>query len=79
MRKILQHGDILNSQVGDHFFGTLTAYVAGADADHYRFTSALPVQVLKWLAPVIESLLAPPASPEKEGSETIILAAQNTP
>ena len=39
--------------VGDRHFGTLTAFVAGAKADEYSFTSALPVQILKVLAPQI--------------------------
>jgi len=37
--------------LGDRFFGTITAYVAGNEADNYSFTSSLPVQVLKTLAP----------------------------
>lgn len=41
--------------IGDRFFGALTAYVTGPAAARYRFTSALPVQVLKSL----ESTLAP--------------------
>ena len=44
--------------IGDHHFGVLTAYVSGAAAAHYTFTSALPVQVLKSLAPILEPMLA---------------------
>lgn len=33
--------------IGDDHFGTLTAYVPGSQSDKFRFTSALPVQVLK--------------------------------
>ncbi|AXE31356.1 glycosyl transferase family 51 [Chromobacterium phragmitis] len=39
--------------IGDHYFGTIVAYVAGPKAADYRFTSALPVQVLKVLAPTL--------------------------
>ena len=39
--------------VGDRHFGTITAYVKGEDAARYRFTSALPTQVLKRLAPIL--------------------------
>jgi hypothetical protein len=35
--------------MGDRFYGTITAYVKGPSAAHYRFTSALPVQILKSL------------------------------
>jgi membrane peptidoglycan carboxypeptidase len=44
--------------IGDRFFGTITAHVAGAHAREYAFTSALPVQVLKALAPALEPLLS---------------------
>jgi membrane peptidoglycan carboxypeptidase len=43
--------------IGDRFFGTITAYVPGAEAERYHFTSALAVQLLKDLAPVLEPLL----------------------
>jgi membrane peptidoglycan carboxypeptidase len=48
--------------IGDRYFGVLTAYVAGDKADRYIFTSALPVAVLKLLAPTIESALDDPAA-----------------
>jgi membrane peptidoglycan carboxypeptidase len=41
--------------VGDRFFGVLTAHVGGEQARNYSFTSALPVAVLKLLAPDIEA------------------------
>ena len=37
--------------IGDKYFGVMTAYVAGNNAGHYVFTSALPVTALKLLAP----------------------------
>lgn len=49
--------------LGDRFFGVVTAHVPGVNAQHYRFTSALPVQVLKALAPALQPMLAPPAAP----------------
>ncbi len=42
--------------LGDRFFGTITAYVGGPEADNYTFTSSLPVQVLKILAPKLMPL-----------------------
>jgi membrane peptidoglycan carboxypeptidase len=39
--------------LGDRFFGVVTAYVTGPEAGRYEFTSALPVQVLKSLAPIL--------------------------
>ncbi len=44
--------------VGDRFFGVITAFVDGDEAGRYRFTSALPVSVLKLLAPDINARLA---------------------
>lgn len=37
--------------VGDRHFGTLTAFVNGPAAAHYRFTSSLATQVMKVVAP----------------------------
>ncbi len=43
--------------IGDRFFGTMTAFVQGPEADHYRFTSALPAQLLKSIAPALQPLI----------------------
>ena len=39
--------------IGARYFGVITAYVQGREAENYRFTSGLPVMVLKLLAPTI--------------------------
>lgn len=39
--------------IGERYFGTLTAFVPGEDAAAFKFTSALPVQLLKYLSPVL--------------------------
>jgi membrane peptidoglycan carboxypeptidase len=46
--------------VGDRYFGVLTAFVPGSEASRYKFTSALPVSVLKLLAPAINARLSEP-------------------
>jgi membrane peptidoglycan carboxypeptidase len=43
--------------VGDRFFGVILACVPGSEAAAYKFTSALPVSVLKLLAPEIDQRL----------------------
>lgn len=43
--------------LGDRFFGTVTAFVPGAQAAGYEFTSALPVQILKELEPLLRPLV----------------------
>jgi len=43
--------------IGERFFGALTAYVPGQQAAGYSFTSSLPVQVLKTLAPKLMPLI----------------------
>ncbi|WP_093461321.1 transglycosylase domain-containing protein [Pseudomonas sp. NFR16] len=45
--------------IGDNHFGTLTAYVPGRAAESFKFTSALPVQVLKGMAPILNRYLEP--------------------
>ncbi|MDE1900698.1 MAG: transglycosylase domain-containing protein [Alphaproteobacteria bacterium] len=68
-------GRIINSRVvnrtgtfvfyiGDRFFGVVTAHVAGEDAAQYHYSSALAVQMLRQLAPIINPMInedAPPA------------------
>jgi membrane peptidoglycan carboxypeptidase len=48
--------------IGERHFGVITAYVPGAIADNYDFTSGLPVQILKIMAPQI----APYVNGERE-------------
>lgn len=45
--------------LGDRHFGTLTAFVPGREAADFHFTSSLPVQVLRGMAPIIEPYLRP--------------------
>jgi membrane peptidoglycan carboxypeptidase len=65
-----RRGQILSSRIlnrtatfvfylGPNHFGTLTAFVPGSDAWDFRFTSALPVQVLKGMAPILQPYLQP--------------------
>jgi len=44
--------------IGRHFYGVITAYVPGGAADAYRFSSALPVQILRNMAPLLQPLVA---------------------
>jgi len=43
--------------IGDRFFGTVTAFVGGSAAADYTFTSSLPAQMLKALAPIINTVV----------------------
>lgn len=45
--------------IGDHFFGMVSAYVPGAEAKNYSFTSSLALQTFKILGPSIEKIVAP--------------------
>ncbi|WP_339523808.1 transglycosylase domain-containing protein [Pseudomonas sp. EA_35y_Pfl2_R111] len=45
--------------LGSRHYGTLTAFVPGRAAESFRFTSALPVQVLKGMAPILQPYLEP--------------------
>ena len=46
--------------IGERFFGSMTAYVSGPKSGDYDFTSALPVQLLTALAPSLMPLIEPP-------------------
>jgi membrane peptidoglycan carboxypeptidase len=43
--------------LGDKFFGTLTVFVPGKDAEKFKFTSSLTVQLLKHLGSSLASVL----------------------
>ncbi|WP_332670559.1 transglycosylase domain-containing protein [Aromatoleum sp.] len=58
--------------LGPRHFGTLTAYVIGREAASFRFTSGLPVQILKSMTPILMPYLAappPPAPPATQASQ----------
>jgi membrane peptidoglycan carboxypeptidase len=52
--------------IGNRYYGVITASVLGEDAGAYRFTSALPVSVLKLLAPAINECLASHPLPDED-------------
>ncbi|HWH87073.1 MAG TPA: transglycosylase domain-containing protein [Pseudomonas sp.] len=70
--------------IGDHHFGTLTAFVPGRSAENFKFTSALPTQVLKGMAPILTPYLQPgsdsqcrtPAAPTVPGGDHVAYAAR---
>nr|WP_163503057.1 transglycosylase domain-containing protein [Halomonas socia] len=79
-------GQVLSSQarnrtatfvfyLGNDHFGTLTAFVPGSDADNFRFTSALPVQVLKGMQEILRPLLAGEGDGCLPGSSQELLVA----
>jgi membrane peptidoglycan carboxypeptidase len=43
--------------LGDNHFGTLIAFVSGQSANAFSFTSALPLQVLKGMAPILQTYI----------------------
>jgi len=47
-------------QIDNRFFGTITAYVPGADAANYQFTSGLPVRLLAAMIPLLSPLIESP-------------------
>ncbi len=49
--------------VGNRYYGVITACVGGAASANYRFTSALPVSILKLLAPAFNRRLAEQSLP----------------
>ncbi len=65
--------------IGERHFGTLTAYVPGPEAADYRFTSALPAQILKSMAPLVAQAITSPTrcGAEADAIEPDALAAVN--
>src|SRR5574337_581714 len=56
--------------IGEHLFGTLTAYVGEPYAAKYEFTSALALQILKSLAPTLTPVRRP--TPRRMGARTTL-------
>jgi membrane peptidoglycan carboxypeptidase len=54
--------------IGDRYFGVITAFVEGREAGSYHFTSALPVTLLKLLAPNLVVKMDKNAPPDKPAS-----------
>ena len=50
--------------LGDRFYGVITSAVLGPEAARYRFTSALPLAVMRILAPSFEHELKPRGAPD---------------
>ena len=46
--------------IENRFFGVVTAYVPGQNAEDYQFTSSLPVALLKLMAPDIQACWSQP-------------------
>jgi membrane peptidoglycan carboxypeptidase len=83
------HGRVLAQQVisrtatfafllGEHFYGVLTAYVEGPKAGNYRFTSALPTQVLKSLEPKLAPLVGRAYSKPATTPQSILAVSATT-
>ena len=51
--RALSHTATFVLYLGDHHYGTLTAFVTGSSAENFSFTSALPLQVLKGMVPIL--------------------------
>jgi membrane peptidoglycan carboxypeptidase len=55
--KFISRAAVFTFFLGDRFFGVITAYVEGANAGNYHFTSSLPVQILRSLEPTLAPLI----------------------
>ena len=55
--RVISRSATLAFLIGDRYFGVLMAYVQGPDAEHYKFTSAMPSQLLKALVPSVIPLV----------------------
>src|SRR5581483_231318 len=57
--------------LGERYFGVITAYVQGREAENYHFTSALPVTLLKLLAPTLLTKWDERGTPQKENTAAL--------
>jgi len=62
--------------LGENHFGTLTAFVPGREAAGFRFTSALPVQVLKGMAPILQLYLEPGRNTQCGSAKPVLMARE---
>jgi hypothetical protein len=69
--RVLDRSAVFAFMIGERHFGVVTAYVAGPSAAAYRFTSALPLEVLRALSPA----LAPLVGAAPRAHEDDVLAA----
>jgi membrane peptidoglycan carboxypeptidase len=71
--------------IDDRYYGVVTAYVQGREAENYKFTSALPVTILKLLSPAIldhsdlRAVAAPLAPPRENPSKVKVRDINFTP
>jgi membrane peptidoglycan carboxypeptidase len=63
--------------LGDRLYGTVTAFVPGAQAASYHFTSSLAVLLLRTLAPELQALIERPADATVAQPELVILTGDN--
>ncbi|WP_394754540.1 transglycosylase domain-containing protein [Crenothrix sp.] len=55
--KFISRAAVFTFFLGEHFYGVMTAYVEGPNAGQYHFTSSVPVQIVKFLKPVLMPLI----------------------
>ena len=55
--RVINRASVFIFFIGDRFFGAITAYVPGEEAAGYDFTSSLPVQILKMMAPILKPMI----------------------
>lgn len=65
--------------IGDNHFGTLTAFVPGREAAGFHFTSSLPVQVLRGMAPILAPYLEQSNSIEQPTPPDSVFLSTNIP
>ncbi len=65
--------------LGERFYGVMTAYVEGEQAANYEFTSSLPVQIVKYLQPIISRLWLPSPVPSEPNTPTIAASIAQQP
>jgi membrane peptidoglycan carboxypeptidase len=55
--RVVSRSATLMFLIGERYYGTMMVFVGEPEAEKYRFTSALPTQLLKAMAPTLQPLL----------------------
>jgi membrane peptidoglycan carboxypeptidase len=63
--------------LGDRLYGTVTAFVPGAQAASYHFTSSLAVLLLRALAPELQALIEKPTDSSGAQPQLVTLTGEN--
>jgi membrane peptidoglycan carboxypeptidase len=73
--RVLSRAAAFAFYIHDRYYGVITAYVPGANAADYGFTSSLTTEIFRMLAPVLEPLVERSSEPEPDPGPALVVQA----